>query len=87
MASTRRRSSIGFDTSLEDIHEESQVLVEAGDVIEEDIIEEPTPEPVVVVVESLQIAPPPPITVATVQPNFPKPKRHPRNIPKFSRIK
>jgi hypothetical protein len=86
MASTRRRSSTGFDTSLEDIHEESQVLVEAGDVIEEGIIEEPTPEPVVVV-ESLQIAPPPPITVATVQPNFPKPKRHPRNIPKFSRIK
>jgi hypothetical protein len=85
MASTRRRSSTGFDTSLEDIHEESQVLVEAGDVIEEDIIEEPTPEPAVV--ESLQIVPPPPVTVVTVQPNFPKPKRHPRNIPKFSRIK
>jgi hypothetical protein len=86
MASTRRRSSTGFDTPLENIHEESQVLVEAGDVIEEDIIEEPPSEPAVV--ESLQIAAPtPPITVVTAQPNFPKPKRHPRNIPKFSRIK
>jgi hypothetical protein len=87
MASTRRRPSAGFDPSSESIDESSKVSTKEEDVIEEVIAEEPTPEPPIVKEPPKVVTTPTPITVVTAQPNTSKPKRHPRNIPKFSRIK
>jgi hypothetical protein len=89
MASTRRRPSAGFDTPSEKIEETPEVSLqkEEEEVIEEVIAEESAPEPPVKEEPPKVVTPPTPVTVATVQPKAPTTKRHPRNIPKFSRIK
>lgn len=89
MASTRRRPPAGFDTSPSSVEETITVSEVEEKVVEEVIVEEPVLElpPVEEPPIAVIVAPVEPITTVVAQPVPPKPKKHPRNIPKFSRIK
>lgn len=85
MATTRKRSTSGFapreestEETVSDFQEES-AAEQTLPVVIEDIVPEPEPEPV-----SVEPAPKPPVAVSKPVVLNPPPKRHPRNIPKFS---
>ena len=84
MASTRRRASTGFDIGTEKAEKVEQLLTEVKvqeDSKPDDQIElESQPKPDVCIS-------PEPFFIATSRPIFPEPKKHPRNVPRTSRVK